>query len=220
MIRVLLVTVMINISLYAGITGCKYKSDIQKLDRENVSTKFKFDNHCNNIYSPANWNRIDKDGKYIQIQSPHPGESTYKYWVKENELQQEIKKAKQKEKIELEKIKKRSQKKDLKSAFEYGDLIWQDSLINEIKLMKFDEAKAYCANLTYKSYSDWRLPTLSEFKQIRPPFSKNSPYKFNHLNLREWYWTNNISNQFVFSTAATTYGGDNPALVRCVAPRR
>jgi len=105
---------LVSISLYAGVTGCKYQEDLIKVNTVGNKAKFMMDNHCANVHSPASWKRIKKDKKNTLIQSPHKGEENYKYWVKTNELQKEIKKAKLKEKIKLEKIKERSKKKDLK----------------------------------------------------------------------------------------------------------
>jgi len=44
------------------------------------------------------------------------------------------------------------------------DLIWQVKVVK--KTNKFNEAKAYCKNLTLDGYSNWKLPNLDELKSI------------------------------------------------------
>lgn len=208
--------------LYAGITGCKYQSDLKKVNIVSNKIKFMMDNHCANVSSSASWKQIEKDKRYTLLQSPYKGEENYKYWVKTNELQKEIKKAELKEKIKKEKILERSKKKDFKTIMEYGDLIWQDSLINETKKMSYAQANSYCKKLNYKGSKNWRLPTLSEMKQIFPASWQTTfqPYKSFKHKQSVYYWTSNDDTQFSLGSGASSRSLGEPALVRCVAPRK
>jgi hypothetical protein len=221
MIKKLALTSLVSISLYGGVTGCKYKEDLIKVNIVSNKVKFMIDNHCANVHSPASWKKIKKDKITTLIQSPHKGEANYKYWVKTYELQKEIKKAELKEKIEIEKIKKRSKKKDFKTVMKYGDLMWQDSLINETKKMSIQKAKSYCKKLNYNGSKNWRLPTLSEMKQIRPASWQSSykPYKDFKHQTSNYYWTSNYDTQFTFGSGASSRSLGEPALVRCVTKR-
>lgn len=212
---------LFSISLYAGVTGCKYQEDLIKINTVGNKAKFMMDNHCANVHSPASWKRIKNDKKDALIQSPHKGEENYKYWVKTSELQKEIKKEELKEKIKLKKIKERAKKKDFKTIMKYGDLIWQDSLINETKMMSYNQANSYCKKLNYKRSKNWRLPSISELRNICDIWGKNKPYKeLKHIQLRKYYWGNDGDTQFVFSSGASSRSLGEPALVRCVAPRK
>ncbi len=212
--KTLIVIILFSISLFGEIIGCKYKEDLIKLESINTNKlKFMFDNHCANIHNPSNWNHLKQEEILTLIQSPHKGEENYQYWVKSSELPKKI----EKDKKSVEK------KNDSNDVLKYGDLIWQDNLITETKLMLFKEAKSYCNNLNYKGIKDWRLPTISELRQIRPASwqSEYQPYKdFKHLQLGEWYWSSDSIEQFVFSTGATSNAGENPAFVKCVAKRK
>jgi len=204
---------LVSISLYAGVIGCKYQEDLIKINTVSNKAKFMMDNHCANVYSPVGWKRIKKDKTYTLIQSPHKGEENYKYWVKTKKLSKVIKK-----KVVI----KTPKKKDFKSIMKYGDLMWQDSLINETKKMSIQKAKNYCKKLNYKGSKNWRLPTLSEMKQIRPASwqSNYKPYKdFKHQS-SSYYWTSNYDTQFTFGSGASNRSLGEPALVRCVAPRK
>ena len=212
--KTLIVILLFSIYSFGEIVGCKYKEDLIKLESINSNKlKFMFDNHCANIYNPSNWNNLKQEETLTLIQSPHKGEENYQYWVKSSELSKKIEK--------LERIVEK--KNDYDNTFKYGDLIWQDNLITETKLMFFKEAKSYCKNLNYKGIKEWRLPTISELRQIRPAScqSEYQPYKdFKHLQLSKWYWSSDITEQFVFSSGATSAPGEDPAFVKCVAKRK
>ena len=201
---------LVSISLYAGTFGCKYQSDLKKIDTVTNKVKFFIDNHCSNIYNPNGWKKIKVDKIYTHLQSPYKGEEHYKYWVKTKDLPKMIKK---KSIINIK-------KKDFKTTLEYGDLIWQDSLVNETQSMSIEKAKSYCKQLNYKN-KNWRLPTLSEMKQICPASWQNSyqAYKnFKHKS-SNYYWTSNYDIQFTFGSGSSSKSFGDPALVRCVAPR-
>lgn len=215
MLKKILFLPIVSISLYAGTTGCKYQSDLKKINTVGNKVKFMMDNHCVNLYNPASWKRIKTDGVYTLVQSPHDGEENYKYWVKTKELPKKT--------IKKETEKKTPKKKDFKTTMNYGDLMWQDSLINETKMMSFNKANSYCKKLNYKGSKNWRLPTVAEMNNIRPASWQSSyqPYKdFKHIQLKEYYWSSDRNTQFVFSSGATNAAHNYPALVRCVTPRR
>jgi len=48
-------------------------------------------------------------------------------------------------------------------------LMWQDNRDVDILLMRWDQAKQYCEDLTLGGYHDWRLPLLDEFFRITDP---------------------------------------------------
>lgn len=212
MLKYLLFISAISVSLYGGIIGCKYQSDLNKLDTVTNKIKFMYDNHCANVFAPENWKQIKKDDIYTLIQSPHKGEENYKYWVKTKDIPAPVKKSN---------VEKTVKKIDLKRTISYGNLVWQDSLINETKKMSYNEAYRYCKNLNYKGISNWRLPTINELRQICAIWEKDKPYEeLKHIKISEWVWTNDKTLQFVFSTGASSPSNNDPALVRCVAPRK
>jgi hypothetical protein len=212
MLKKIALILLVSISLYGGVTGCKYQEDLIKINTVSNKAKFMMDNHCANVYSPASWKRIKKDKIYTLIQSPHRGEENYKYWVITKELPKPIKK-----KI----LKKTPKKKDFKTIMKYGDLMWQDSLINETQMMSYSQANSYCKKLNYKRSKNWRLPSIAELQNICDIWGKNKPYKaLKHIQLREYYWSNDGDTQFVFSSGASSQSLGEPALVRCVAPRK
>lgn len=220
MIKKVALLSLVSISLYGGVTGCKYQEDLIKVNKVSNKIKFMIDNHCANVYSPAGWKQIKKDKIHTLIQSPHKGEEKYKYWVKTNELQKETKKAELEEKIKKEKMKERSKKHDFKTVMKYGDLMWQDSLINEIQKMSYTKANSYCKELNYKGSTNWRLPSINELRNICDIWGKNKPYKaLKHIQISEYYWGNDGDTQFVFSTGATSRSLGYPAFVRCVTHR-
>lgn len=199
-------------------SGCKYQSDLKKLANIDYMSKAKFisDNHCAEISNPSSWERIKKDKTYTLIKSTNKKED--EYWVKTEELPKSVKK----------KTSKPSKKKDLKSAteygdliMEYGDLIWQDSLINETKMFSYEKAYQYCKELKYKTITNWRLPTLLEFQKIRPRQNNLQPYReLKHIQLTKFYWTNNNYTGFAFSGGWHFSELREPALVRCVTQRK
>jgi len=212
MLKQILSFFLISISLYGGVIGCKYQLDLKKVNIVSNKIKFMMDNHCANVYSPTSWKRIKKDKVYTLIQSPHKGEENYQYWVKTKELPKAVKK----------KTNKAVKKKDFKTIMSYGDLDWQDSLINETQKMSIKKAKSYCQKLNYKGSKKWRLPTLSEMKQIRPASWQSSyqPYKsFKHKSAG-YYWTSDYDTQFTFASGASSPSLGEPALIRCVSPRK
>ncbi len=61
-------------------------------------------------------------------------------------------------------------------------LMWQDS-IGVIKVTKtHKEASVYCKDLVHAGYSDWRLPTIEEFKLI-----VNKKNEINNINRKFRY---------------------------------
>ena len=53
------------------------------------------------------------------------------------------------------------------------DLLWQDDSAAKDKQLSFSSAKGYCSSLNLASYSDWRLPTISELVSITTPYEKD-----------------------------------------------
>jgi len=45
-------------------------------------------------------------------------------------------------------------------------LQWQDNVDSNSTVKSWEEAIAYCEDLTLESYSDWRLPNVNELKSI------------------------------------------------------
>jgi hypothetical protein len=220
MIKKILLISIVSISLYGGVTGCKYKEDLIKVNIVSNKAKFMMDNHCANVQSPASWKRIKKDKTNTLIQSPHKGEDNNKYWIKTNELQKEINKAELEEKIKKEKMKERSKKHDFKTVMKYGDLMWQDSLLNETQKMSIKKARSYCKNLNYKGSKNWRLPSIQEMQKIHDVWGKNKPYKaLKHIQL-SYYWSSAHDTHFSFGSGASFRSLGEPAFVRCVTQRQ
>ena len=70
-------------------------------------------------------------------------------------------------------------------------LLWEDTLhVEDIKITHI-KAVSYCSNLEIGSYSNWRLPTLTElltivdYQRYKPALLK----EFNYVNKDTIYWT-------------------------------
>jgi len=74
-------------------------------------------------------------------------------------------------KQEEKKIKKESNK-NLKGITKIGKRMWQDQSINKTKLMTWNQAMAYCRNLTLGGYSDWSLPSKRVLSSLYPHKSR------------------------------------------------
>ncbi len=75
------------------------------------------------------------------------------------------------------------------------DIIWLQS--PDATQMDWDQAMTYTENLNYAGFSDWRLPTIDEFKaliKLRPENNHTSPFEWFNANgfknvQKEDYWT-------------------------------
>lgn len=69
-------------------------------------------------------------------------------------------------------------------------LVWQDNKEVAEKSFTFDEAKAYCQDLTVDGFEDWRLPTIRELYTI-VELRRNRPALKNGFTVKDdgRYWT-------------------------------
>ncbi len=82
-------------------------------------------------------------------------------------------------------------KKDTFVVDKINNLLWQDSKANIIMLGSQDQAIKYCKNLTDGGYTNWRLPTKGEYKNIADKKRTdevmiNRAFKY---VIQEGYWT-------------------------------
>lgn len=68
-------------------------------------------------------------------------------------------------------------------------LVWVDNQTNLLNKLTHEEATEYCASLKHARYSDWRLPSVDEFKTIVDKKNKsnfiNRAFRYNH---NDGYW--------------------------------
>jgi len=106
-------------------------------------------------------------------------------------------------------------------------LIWQDHKENTIYRLKQDNAIKYCDELTQSGFSDWRLPTVEEYKYIIDKTRKDEIMinkKFYHI-VQDGYWTKDRTwrtlgryGYYIFFKSGTAYYENRTyaKYVRCV----
>ena len=109
-----------------------------------------------------------------------------------------------------------------------NNTMWQDTQEN-IKVLKHqDTAIEYCENLELDGYSDWRLPTVEEFKKIIDKKRKPSEPKINkvfqyatpdHYWLKDRTWRNFYQWGYYAHLKSGTFYYENrtyPKYVKCI----
>ena len=132
-----------------------------------------------------------------------------------------------KRKAEEAKRKKEEAERDAKAVFidSAAKLMWQDSKITAEKNgeKNWDDGNSYCQNLSHAGYSDWRLPTINELKEL---YEKKGSLK----NVASFtYWSSSKYTSFLgtgfksvkFRNGDTAaYHKSNKYYVRCVRGRQ
>ena len=105
-------------------------------------------------------------------------------------------------------------------------LIWQKTYATE---QTWQEALSYCENLSYASYSDWRLPNKNELASLLNYNKSADPYSDFPNIPSDWFWSSStdigiINNEwhvnFEYATLGHTYGKTSVSNVRCVRSER
>ena len=58
--------------------------------------------------------------------------------------------------------------KNTKDTYKVGNLEWQDTAEVLTEDVDFDKIDQYCEGLTVSGFTDWRVPTVKEFKELYP----------------------------------------------------
>jgi hypothetical protein len=107
------------------------------------------------------------------------------------------------------------------------NLLWQDHLDNTNILKSQAGAVEYCQNLSQSGFSDWRLPSVEEYKYILDKTRKDEIMinkKFHHI-VQDGYWTIdktwrtlNRYGYYIYFKSGTFYYENKtyPKYVRCV----
>jgi len=71
-------------------------------------------------------------------------------------------------------------------------LLWQDNKDNIRFIFTHEQSSQYCAKLTLNNYTNWRLPTIEEYKTIldlnrKDEIKLNKKFSF---VVKDDYWTN------------------------------
>lgn len=72
------------------------------------------------------------------------------------------------------------------------NLMWQDALSVSTDRYNWNNANSYCQNLTYKNYSDWRLPTRDELLSIINYTLSPSIFSVFNYTAADNYWSSTI----------------------------
>lgn len=108
-------------------------------------------------------------------------------------------------------------------------LMWQDSKDNEKVLLTQEHAVEYCSKLHFGGFSDWRLPTVKEYKTIidksRTKVELMIDKSFRYV-LQDDYWASDrtwvrnfgLYGYYVFFKSGAVYYQNRtyPKYVRCV----
>lgn len=108
-------------------------------------------------------------------------------------------------------------------------LMWQDTKDNVRILLTHEHAIEYCEKLNFKGFSDWKLPTIEEYKtiidkkRVRDQLMINKAFKYTK---RDDYWASDrtwirnfgLYGYYVFFKSGTIYYQNRtyPKYVRCV----
>lgn len=105
-------------------------------------------------------------------------------------------------------------------------LMWQDNNDTLTNSQTWDNANAYCSNLTHGGYNDWRLPSIEELQTIvdKNRYSPAISSSFTNVATSDSYWSsttyagNTSYAWFVFFNPGNTYfnAKTNSYYVRCV----
>jgi hypothetical protein len=72
--------------------------------------------------------------------------------------------------------------------------MWQDTKDNKTLQLSHEKAASYCEDLKLDGYTNWRLPTIDEYKAIldykRKKYDTTLPRAFRNA-VKKDYWTNN-----------------------------
>ena len=110
-----------------------------------------------------------------------------------------------------------------------GNLEWQDNSEAKTTKLNWQDAKAYCQELSLSDYDDWRLPTIKELQSIADVTRYNPAIKRGFTNVTSSnYWSSSedvsdTENAWVVnfkygSTVSNTETYEN--YVRCVRARQ
>ncbi|MEA2051052.1 MAG: DUF1566 domain-containing protein [Campylobacterota bacterium] len=103
-------------------------------------------------------------------------------------------------------------------------LIWQDNSAAKSTKRDWEGAKSYCRDLSFASFSDWRLPTIKELESISDYSRYPNAYKKGFKNFTSSsYWSSSpdVSNSsdawlVYFKSGYSDYDGkSSKGYVRC-----
>ena len=108
-------------------------------------------------------------------------------------------------------------------------MMWQDSKENQKVLLTQDHAIEYCEKLSLSGFTDWRLPTIKEYKtiidksRVRAQLMINKTFRY---TLADDYWSKDRTwarnfgqyGYYVFFKSGSVYYQNRtyPKYVRCV----
>ena len=92
-------------------------------------------------------------------------------------------------KIDKESIFTRDNSKEIVTDSVTG-LMWQDDSSAKSVKKDWEDAKAYCQNLTHGGYNDWYLPSISELESLADVSKQNPAIKEGFKNVASsFYWS-------------------------------